>query len=171
MTAARVLVAGIGNIFFGDDAFGVEVARRLAQRPQPEGVRVVDFGIRGFDLACALVDGYDAAILVDATQQGGPPGTLRVLELDLRQSADSASGELIQTHGLHPAQVFRLVRALGGEPPNVYLVGCEPAFLGSEEEPAMGLSEQVESVVDEAVRMVETLVRDLLARAHPSTTG
>ena len=75
-----ILIAGIGNIFFGDDAFGVEVVRRLAARPLPAGVVVKDFGIRGFDLACALQDGYDAVILVDAMQRGAPPGTLHVLE-------------------------------------------------------------------------------------------
>src|SRR5205085_1568015 len=126
MTAPRILVAGIGNIFFGDDAFGVEVVRRLARRPLPEGVRVVDFGIRGFDLACALLDDCDAAILVDAVHRGGAPGTLRVIEPDLGAPADPASGERIQTHGLTPAQVFRLVRTMGGEPRGVYLVGCEP---------------------------------------------
>ena len=77
---ARILIAGIGNIFLGDDAFGVEVARRLVRRRLPDGVRVVDFGIRGLDLTYALLDGYEAVILVDAAPRGGPPGTLYVLE-------------------------------------------------------------------------------------------
>ncbi|MGH7848434.1 MAG: hydrogenase maturation protease, partial [Candidatus Binatia bacterium] len=76
MTPAKILVAGIGNIFLGDDGFGVEVARELAKRKLPESVRVVDFGIRGFDLAYALLDGYDLTILVDAAPRGGLPGTL-----------------------------------------------------------------------------------------------
>jgi hydrogenase maturation protease len=156
----RILVAGIGNIFLGDDGFGVEVVRRLAQRPLPEGVRVVDYGIRGFDLSCALMEGYDAHILVDALQRGGAAGTLYVIEPDL---APSVSEEVVSPHGLHPAQVFALVRAMGGEPRCVRLVGCEPASFGSEEEPVMGLSPAVERAVDEAIGMIEGIVRELLA--------
>jgi hydrogenase maturation protease len=80
VTHPRILVAGVGNIFLGDDAFGVEVVRRLAERPLPEGVRVIDFGIRGFDLTYALLDGYETAILVDATQRGGQPGTPTIFD-------------------------------------------------------------------------------------------
>jgi hydrogenase maturation protease len=153
-----ILVAGVGNIFLGDDAFGVEVVRRLSQRTLPEGVRVVDFGIRGFDLACALADDYDAAILVDAVSRGEPPGTLYVIEPELEETA----GTVVSPHGLHPQEVLRLVRAMGGEPRCLRLIGCEPASLGSEEEPAMGLSTLVERAVDEAVLMVEALLVELL---------
>src|SRR3954462_334859 len=88
----RLLIAGVGNIFLGDDAFGVEVVQRLARRPLPEGIRVVDFGIRGLDLAYALLDGYEATILVDALPRGGPPGTLYVLEPELEASSSRAAG-------------------------------------------------------------------------------
>jgi hydrogenase maturation protease len=168
VTSPRVLVAGIGNIFLGDDAFGVEVVRRLAERPLPEGVRVVDFGIRGFDLACALLDGYDGAILVDALQRGYSPGTLCVLEPDLG-GLDAEQGEL-QAHGMHPVAVLRLVRTMGGQLGPLRVVGCEPATFGSEEDPAMGLSPAVEGAVEEAVRLVETVVRELIA-AGPGGEG
>ncbi len=84
----RILIAGIGNIFLGDDAFGVEVVRRLSRsaRKLPDEVRIVDFGIRGFDLAYALMEGYEVAILVDATPRGGVPGTLYTIEPDLQRS-------------------------------------------------------------------------------------
>ncbi len=157
MSGPRILVAGIGNIFFGDDAFGVEVVRRLAGRPQPEGVRVVDFGIRGFDLACALLDGCDLAILVDATPRDGPPGTLYVIEPE----APQGPGEPAGMHGLDPQRVLALVRALGGEPPPLRLVGCEPSSLGSLEEPAMGLSEPVAAAVGEAVVRIEGLIEEM----------
>jgi hydrogenase maturation protease len=91
MSLPRVLVACIGNIFLGDDAFGVEVAQRLAGRGLPEGVRVVDFGIRGLDLTFALLDDYEAVILVDATPRGGDPGTLYVLELDGGEPSSSST--------------------------------------------------------------------------------
>lgn len=155
----RILVAGVGNVFFGDDGFGVEVVRRLAARPLPDGVRVVDFGIRGLDLAYALLEGYDAVVLIDALQRGGPPGTLHVLEpgpADLEGPAD------VETHNLHPLQVLRLVRTMGGSVRRLRVVGCEPATLGSEEELVMGLSEPVRAAVDEAVQIVEALVAEFL---------
>ena len=69
MALKRILVAGIGNIFFGDDAFGCEVAAELAKRSWPDGVSIVDFGIRAYDLAYAIMDGYDATILIDAAPE------------------------------------------------------------------------------------------------------
>jgi hydrogenase maturation protease len=160
---ARILVAGSGNIFLGDDAFGVEVVRLLAGRPLPEGVRVVDFGIRGFDLACALLDGCEGAVLVDALQRGQAPGTLCVLEPDLAEL--EAQPAAVEMHGLHPAKVLRLVLAMGGRPGRVRVVGCEPATFGSEEEPAIGLSPAVQAAVGPAADMVERLVREMLGGA------
>jgi hydrogenase maturation protease len=158
MHGPRILVAGVGNIFLGDDAFGVEVARKLASSPQPEGVRVVDFGIRGFDLAYALLDGYQMAILVDATPRGGPPGTVYLLEPDPDGAEEPGAGGMVETHGMNPMKVLRLARSLGGPLPSLRVVGCEPATLGSEEEPVMGLSEPVRAAVEEAIRLIESLV-------------
>ncbi len=160
MAQQRILVAGIGNIFLGDDAFGVEVAQRLAQRPLPAGVRVVDFGIRSFDLAYALLDDPDAAILVDATPRGGAPGTLYLIEPDLGAPEDS-SAPLPDAHSLNPVAVLQLVRHLGGRPRRLLVVGCEPAALESEDG-RIGLSEPVQAAIDEAVRLIESLVADLL---------
>ncbi len=147
----RFLVAGIGNIFLGDDAFGCEVAQRLAGRTLPDNVRVADYGIRGFDLAYALMDDYAAAILVDATPRGGQAGTLYALELD----AGAAEGVSSDPHGMDPVRVLAMVRALGGTPPRMYLVGCEPGEL----EECMGLSEPVQAAVDGAVEMIESLIK------------
>ena len=157
MSGSRVLVAGIGNVFFGDDGFGVEVARRLGERPQPEGVRVVDFGIRGLDLAYALSDGYDAAILVDALPRGGPPGTLYVLEPEV---AAAPTGTLADTHGLDPARILSLLRTLGDDVPIVRVVGCEPTLVAGDEM-TMGLSAPVAAAVDGAVTLVEALAAEL----------
>jgi hydrogenase maturation protease len=148
-----VLIAGIGNIFFGDDAFGIEVVRRLAQKVMTAGVAVKDFGIRGFDLACALQDGYHTAILVDTIQRGGPPGTLHVLKLD--PDANESTSRL-EMHRLDPMQVFRLVRRMGGQLPHLFLVGCEPASL----EPAAELSEPVRHAAAEAVAVIESLIAE-----------
>jgi len=162
MTPPRILVAGVGNMFLGDDAFGVEVIRSLQKRSWPDHVRVVDFGIRGLDLAYTLLDGYDALILVDATPRGRPPGTLYVIEPDLNDLNDPGQQETtVEMHELHPVKVFRLVQTLGGQLPWLRVVGCEPATLGSEEDPALGLSPPVLAAVAEAVRMVETLLRDV----------
>src|SRR5262245_26607892 len=133
MSTGRILIAGVGNIFLGDDAFGVEVARRLMRRPLPEGVRVADFGIRGLDLTYALLDGYEAVILVDAAPRGAPPGTLYVLEPEL-DGADGPEGHgpVVEMHNLDPQKVLRLTRVLGGAVERVLLVGCEPHPLAEE---------------------------------------
>ncbi|MGE0127792.1 MAG: hydrogenase maturation protease [Blastocatellales bacterium] len=162
MTPTKILIAGIGNIFLGDDGFGCAVAGRLARRSLPDGARVIDFGIRSFDLAYALMDGYDVTILIDAVPRGGKPGTLYVIEPDLNElNEPGARAMMIEAHTMNPMRVFNLVKSMGGELKRVLLVGCEPATLGPEEG-QMGLSETVAAVVDEAVEMVESLVGKII---------
>jgi hydrogenase maturation protease len=162
----KILVAGIGNIFLGDDGFGVEVARRLSERDWPAGVSVVDFGIRGYDLAFALVDGCQAAILVDALARGEAPGTLYVLEPDV-EGLGELSPAGMAGHGLHPAQVLNLARLFGSLPGRILVVGCEPATLEFDldtvEEGGMGLSEPVQAAVAGAITLVESLVTKVRA--------
>lgn len=158
----RLLIAGVGNVFHGDDAFGSEVARRLAALPMPSHARVVDFGIRGHDLAFALQDDYDAVILLDVTQRGGAPGALYVIEPDLRTlPADAVEGAM-DTHSMHPSCVLRMIQAAGGDLPRIWLVGCEPATFGPEEG-LMGLSEPVEAAVPEAMALVQSLLARISA--------
>jgi hydrogenase maturation protease len=159
---ARVLVAGIGNVFLGDDGFGVEVVARLARRPLPEGVEVADFGIRGFDLAYALMESYDVAVLVDALSQKGRPGELFVLEPDFDQVDDHGVAD---GHSMDPVAVLRLVKQFGGRPPRLFVVGCEPASLG-DDEGYIGLSEPVQEALDGAVALVEELVQRLRSGAE-----
>jgi hydrogenase maturation protease len=171
MTQPRILIAGIGNIFLGDDAFGSEVARRLMQRKQPDEVRVVDFGIRGFDLTYALLDGYEVTIFVDATPRGEAPGTLYTIEPNLDELDNmDAGGMMVETHGMHPLKVLSVVKSMGGEFKRILLVGCEPAPLQSEDG-HIGLSEPVEAAVDEAIKVVESLVREILAESRRKTTA
>jgi hydrogenase maturation protease len=159
-----ILVAGIGNIFLGDDAFGVEVARLLGSRKLPEAVRVVDFGIRGFDLAYALQDGYETTILVDACPHGEAPGTLYVIEPDLKLLDDlEAPQAVVEGHAMNPVNVLRMARAMNIELKNVLLVGCEPETLGGEEG-QMGLSAVVEAALEEAVKLVESLIGKVLEK-------
>jgi hydrogenase maturation protease len=161
----RILVAGVGNIFLGDDAFGVEVAQRLMARPQPEGVRVVDFGIRGLDLAYTLLDGYEAVVLVDAAPRGGTPGTLYVLEPDLEPLTSLEEVPMVETHNLHPTRVLRLAAAMGGRVRHLVVVGCEPGN-PSEDDFTAEMSAPVRSAVDEAVPLVESLLARLLRDRH-----
>jgi hydrogenase maturation protease len=159
MSEHRILVAGIGNIFLGDDAFGVEVAQQMLRQEVPDGVQVVDFGIRSYDLAYAMMEDYEATILVDATQRGGTPGTLYLIEPDLSE-LDEMEGEVVNAHSMNPVRVLQLVQTLGGEPGKLYLVGCEPAILESENG-ALGLSEQVAAAVPDAILMVFSLIADI----------
>lgn len=161
MTRPRILIAGIGNIFLGDDAFGVEVAQRLGQRPLPPEVRVVDFGIRGLDLTYALLDGYESVLLIDATPRGEAPGTLYVLELACEQTSTPATA-VLETHRMDPMKVLRLAEAMGGKVGRLLLVGCEPTPPRDEDDMQMGLSDPVRAAVDEAIELVESLMTQLL---------
>jgi hydrogenase maturation protease len=154
----RVLIAGIGNVFLGDDGFGVALAGRLAQRELPAGVEVVDFGIRGMDLAYAMQDAYDAVLLLDATPRGERPGTLYVIEPELEEGEAA-----IDTHGMDPVKVLALARALGGRPPRTLVVGCEPQTRMSDDDEHVvaELSEPVRLALDEAARLVESLLAEL----------
>jgi hydrogenase maturation protease len=157
----RILVAGVGNVFCGDDGFGVAVAQRLATRAQPPGVRVVDFGIRGIDLVHALQDDPDAAILIDALPFGQPPGTLTVLEPEI----DDGPAALVP-HAMDPLSVLRTARRLGAAPGRTLIVGCEPLTRMTGEEPdvVMELSPPVAAAVEEAVGLVESLLAELTER-------
>jgi hydrogenase maturation protease len=164
MTAHRILIAGIGNIFLGDDAFGVEVARRLLDRELPKEVRVADFGIRGLDLAYALLDGYEAVVMVDAAPRGGRPGTLYLIEPDRSQPLDAGDATLVEAHSLNPEKVLRLATAMGECSGRLFLVGCEPARAGDADESWSGfaLSDPVRVAVDQAVGLIEALIPRLL---------
>ncbi|SDN20095.1 hydrogenase maturation protease [Streptomyces sp. cf386] len=159
----RTLVAGIGNIFLGDDGFGVETARRLAERPLPAHVEVVDIGVRGVHLAYQLLDGYDTLVLVDATARGEAPGTLYVIEHDGPGDDDTDdagdAAPAIDGHRMTPDAVLALLDTLcagaGGQPPRrVLIVGCEPASIDE----GMELSPSVAEAVPQAVRLIEELL-------------
>ncbi len=155
----RILVAGIGNIFQGDDAFGCEVAGVLEDRKLPDDVTLFDYGIRGLDLTYALLDNPDLVILIDATPQGCTPGTLYTIELELDDpDADGMTqDEALETHGMNPMQVLRAARAMGARPGRILLVGCEPGDLGGEEG-WMGLTPPVAAALNGAADMVEALI-------------
>jgi hydrogenase maturation protease len=156
----RVLVAGIGNVFRTDDGFGPEVARRLAALPWPDGVRVVDYGIRGMHLAYDLLDPWDALVLVDALPGRERPGDLVVLEIGDEHLGDGAR---VDAHGMDPATVLATLAALGGRlPPRTLLVGCRVADTGD----GMELSPAVDSAVDAAVDTVRTVVTRMLRPAE-----
>lgn len=158
----RILVAGVGNVFLGDDAFGVEVAQRLSQRMLPQGVQVVDFGIRALDLGYALQDGYATAILVDTVQRNGPPGSLYVIEPDSEPARNDADMQQLSPHDMSPDSVLRLTRMMEGAG-QIVLLGCEPESFGDEleGEGRMGLSEPVAAAVDKAVELIQSWVTQM----------
>ncbi len=155
MSDTRVFVVGVGNIFLGDDGFGVEVATRMRRRPIPDGVRVDDFGIRGVHLAYELLVGYDLVILVDTVDLKEPPGTIGVLEPEL-----SGDGDVLpDAHDLDPVAVMGLLTGLGGSVGRMLVVGCQPSTMQEQ----MGLSAPVEAAVAEAIKVVEELVQEHLS--------
>jgi hydrogenase maturation protease len=156
----RTLVAGVGNVFQRDDAFGVEVVRLLAERPTTPGVQIRDFGIRGVHLAYDLLDGCDLFVLVDAAARGAEPGTVTVLEVEPKgapaNGGDPFAVPIIDAHSLAPDDIFALLASLGGRPGRSLVVACEPADTGS----GMGLSEPVRAALPHAVRAVEDILRE-----------
>jgi hydrogenase maturation protease len=167
--STRVLVAGIGNVFLGDDGFGVALARRLASRALIAGVEVVDYGIRGMDLAFALGRGYDAAVLLDATPRGGEPGSLYLIDT----AGDELGDPAIETHAMDPVRVLRTAASLGPIPPRVLVFGCEPETRMSGEEPdvAVELSAPVAAALDEAELSVAALIEELVNGADDERKG
>ena len=160
--AARVLVAGIGNLFLGDDGFGPEVVRRLAtQNALPPAVRVVDYGIRGMHLAYDLLEPYDALVLIDALPGDGAPGRIVVLEV----TRDGLDGGDFDAHGMNPVAMLTSVERLGGTLPATYVVGCR---VGGVEE-TIGLSPPVAAAVPDAITAVRALVHRLTS-AEPADT-
>jgi hydrogenase maturation protease len=151
----KVLVAGVGNIFLGDDAFGVEVVQRLARQPLPDYVEVVDFGIRSYDLAYALMGEWKLVILVDAIPRGEPPGTVYTIEPEL-PSGDTLG--VFDPHNMDPVSVLELAGALGRKSSRMLVVGCEPMTVDADEAGEIGLSPPVQNAVDQAIRVIEELV-------------
>ncbi|CAM3144604.1 hydrogenase maturation protease [Prescottella defluvii] len=146
MTSAppRVLLAGIGNIFLGDDGFGPAVLQAVAGGSLPEGVRAEDYGIRGMHLAYDLLGGWDGLILVDAVPDRGTPGAIRVFEVN-RELPDTSPR--LDAHGMDPASVFASLAALGGALPRTVVIGCQVRDVDE----GIGLSGPVARAVPAAV--------------------
>ena len=162
-----VLVACVGNIFLSDDGFGVEVAAALGRAPLPDGVKVVDFGIRSVHLVYELLEGYDVLVVVDTVaQQEGPPGTLYVIEPELPardETADPLPEVMLDPHDLTPGGVMSLVPTLGGSVDRILVVGCQPGVLDD----GIALSPAVQAAVTPAADLVREVVRRELDRLHP----
>jgi hydrogenase maturation protease len=155
----QILVAGVGNAWLQDDAFGGEVARRMEAEGVASGVTVMDFGTGGLDLAYEVMRGYDALVILDASRHGGEPGTLYVIEPDRDEIApEIEDGEMIDPHAMDPATMLRFVRATGGWPGKVVVIGCEP---GEVDEVGLGLTPPVAAAVDRAVELVRQTIAEL----------
>lgn len=152
---SRVLVAGVGNLFLGDDGFGPEVARRLLAEPPRPGVKVLDIGIRGLHLAYELLDGYDLLVLVDTVARGDAPGTLTVMEVD-----PASPGEgLPDAHDMDPAHMLAVLADMGGSVRRMLVLGCEAGDVGER----IGLSPAVARAVEDALGVVAELAEQELA--------
>src|SRR5215510_6219431 len=155
-----ILIAGVGNSVICDDAFGGEVARRVVECAAWRGVCIVDFGIRGLDLAFALIDEYDATIIVDATLRGGEPGTIYVIDPDLSKLDDMAAA--LDAHSMDPLRALALARSMGANLKNIRIVGCEPATF--EPVPESTLSRNVAAAVEHAIAVIESLIQECFAQ-------
>ena len=155
----RVMIAGIGNIFMKDDGFGSAVVQKMSHKQFPEGVELKDFGTGGLKLAYDLMKGYDGLIFIDASARGGTPGTMYLIE----PSEDDFSGDLeqggpINPHDADPATVLRFVKSIGAWPGKVSIIACEPQ---TTEDFSIGLSESVNTAIDQAIEMVDELIQQI----------
>ena len=157
-TRKRILIAGIGNAWMQDDAFGGKVAEKLEGVDLPEGTAVFDFGTGGIDLAYEVMRGYSALVMVDVSRQGGEPGTLYVMDAAEEDVEPIGDGEVVSPHGMDPRTVLRFLKTLGGWPGKVVVIACEPATV---EEMGFGMSPEVEAAVDRAVELVVETVAEL----------
>jgi len=168
MFEKQILVAGVGNAWLQDDAFGGECARRLEARGVPSGVTVMDFGTGGLDLAYEVMRGYDALVILDASRQGGEPGTLYVMEAEREDFPDAIEdGENIDPHGMDPKTMLRFVKAVGGWPGKVVIIACEP---GEVDEVGMGLTPRVEAAMEQALALVLETIEELRTDAAYQTS-
>lgn len=164
MSEPSVLIAGIGNIFHGDDGFGVAVAQKLAEAPLPAHVRVMEIGIRSVDLAFALLENPDLVILIDATQRAGAPGTLYTIEIEPANVPDVRNGgPIVNSHAFDPVRVLAFAKSMGAELKRILLVGCEPLALDHEDTGHIGLSEVVAAAIGPAVEMIRNLIAQFTA--------
>jgi hydrogenase maturation protease len=164
-TSKRILVAGIGNAWMKDDAFGGKVAERL-EGGLPTEAAVFDFGTGGLDLSYEAMRGYDALILIDISRQGGEPGTLYVMDAEPDDLDPIEDGEMLSPHGMDPETVLRFVKAVGGWPGKVKIVACEPTAV---EEMGLEMSPAVLEAVERAVKVVKETVAELLSDAAYET--
>jgi hydrogenase maturation protease len=158
-----ILVAGIGNIFLGDDAFGSEVARCMQQRRLPDNVVVKDFGIRAVDLLYSLMDNYDRVIIVDAAPRGGEPGSVYLIDPSpsgRRRCEPPGEGLSLDPHSMNPMRVLALARSMGAEIKNVRIVGCEPETSLPSDSETIGLSPRVSAAIPKAIELIESLVQE-----------
>jgi hydrogenase maturation protease len=156
----KILIAGIGNVFHGDDAFGCEVVRQLEQCALPHGVTVTDFGIRSRSLAYALTDGYDATIIVNSAPCNRAPGTLYFIEPHPGKIQPCERAEM-DTYSTNPIDAIQMAQALGGVRGKIYLVGCEPVVMDNDMS-EIGLSLHVRQAIPQALAMVESLLANLV---------
>lgn len=163
----QILIAGVGNAWLRDDAFGTEVARRLADQDLPDGVSVMDVGTSGLDLAYEVMRGYSALVIVDVSKQGGEPGTLYVIDVEPDDvPTEITDGETIDPHSMDPMTMLRFVRVIGGWPGRVQVIACEPAIV---EDVGLGLTPPVEAAVDRAIALVLETITELQSdAAYPS---
>ena len=162
----KILVACVGNIFLGDDGFGVEVARSLGQAATA-GRRVGEgFWYSRIRPGVRAARSVGLVIIVDALPRGEAPGTLYVIEPELNgpASADTA----INPHGMDPVRVLSLAASMGTISAQVLVVGCEPHDFGDELEGRMGLSSPVQAAVEEACDMILELAGKLGKRIQCS---
>jgi hydrogenase maturation protease len=155
----QILIAGVGNAWLRDDAFGAEVARRLAVRELPEGVSVMDVGTSGLDLAYEVMRGYSALVIVDVSKQGGEPGTLYVIDVEPDDvPSEIKDGETIDPHSMDPMTMLRFVRVIGGWPGRVQVIACEPEIV---DDVGLGLTPSVEASVERAIALVLETITEL----------
>lgn len=155
--SSSILILGIGNYLMGDEGLGVHLIHALEKDNLPEGVDLLDGGTAGFQLM-EYLERYPVVIMVDATLDKNPVGTIRLIEPKFSQDFPKA----MSTHEIGLKDLVESL-SLMGKLPKIYLFVVSVADIASLH---VGLSFEVNQAMAELKRKVLNLVDELLVESE-----
>jgi len=156
-----ILILGIGNLLMGDEGIGVHVAEMLQKVSFPDHVTVLDGGTGGFHLL-EYFELHDHIIMVDATLDGRPPGTIRLIKPRFASDFPPA----MSTHDIGLKDLVSALQLLG-RMPEIDLIVISIASL---QQQGIYLSDEVQDVVPDVISKIKELLdKEVILRNNQNT--